>query len=572
MKNIRYIFLILFLAVWSSSCDHDELMTEVPKDFLSPENSFTNKAGFEAAAVDLARRVREKFVAPGDGNDKYPMQGVDVDVATYWENENLTKDFYSWNTINSDNGISSNYWGFFYNLIFHANVIINRADDEVVEWGSDAEKNAMVGEARFYRGWAYHFLANMWGGVPIWLEETSAPKFDFVRASRDEVYQQCKSDLEFASQWMLTEDQTKGGRPPQAAAYHTLAEVNISLGDYQGAIDATSAVINNPVYTLMTERYGRYTDFTFTGWDYAGEQEPWGDVYWDLFRDGNYNRSEGNTECIWNGQMDYDLEGGGRIGTSNAEHGGMQNFERWWCSAPWLAKDINGTQDHLRDTLMGRSVWGAMISDYAAYQIWEYKDDFDRDIRNSKYNMQREFYWLNPASDYVGQLMTPENVQVGRQHCIIPSPVKFTTAVHYGVKQQDGQWHDNGRTFKDWYLMRLPETYLLRAEAYQRKGDNANAAADINVVRNRAQATPVTVGDVDIDLILDERARELFGEEFRLNTLMRMGKLVEYLTKYNSNVLTKGYSLQPHLNLLPIPRSEIEANKEAELIQNPGYE
>jgi hypothetical protein len=101
---------------------------------------------------------------------------------------------------------------------------------------------------------------------------------------------------------------------------------------------------------------------------------------------------------------------------------------------------------------------------------------------------------------------------------------------------------------------------------------NDLAAADINKVRERAQATPVEPSDVDLDLILDERARELFMEEKRMVTLLRMGKLKEYLTKYNSVVLTNGYVLEDKLNLMPIPNSEIEANKEAVLEQNPGYD
>ena len=50
------------------------------------------------------------------------------------------------------------------------------------------------------------------------------------------------------------------------------------------------------------------------------------------------------------------------------------------------------------------------------------------------------------------------------------------------------------------------------------------------------------------------------------------GQLVEYLTNYNSAVIVNGYNLPDHLNLLPIPYSEIEKNKEAVLEQNPGYE
>lgn len=99
----------------------------------------------------------------------------------------------------------------------------------------------------------------------------------------------------------------------------------------------------------------------------------------------------------------------------------------------------------------------------------------------------------------------------------------------------------------------------------------AAAAQDINVVRGRAQATPVTAGDVNIELILDERARELCMEEFRINTLMRTNKLVDHLKMYNPQVKLQGYALDDHLNKLPIPNSEIEANKEGGLVQNPGY-
>src|SRR3546814_6679994 len=84
-----------------------------------------------------------------------------------------------------------------------------------------------------------------------------------------------------------------------------------------------------------------------------------------------------------------------------------------------------------------------------------------------------------------------------------------------------------GALYRDRYMMRLAETYLLRAEAYLGKGDNQHAADDINEVRLRSNATPVAPGDVTLDYILDERARELVYEEHRRITLHRTGKLVE---------------------------------------------
>lgn len=125
---------------------------------------------------------------------------------------------------------------------------------------------------------------------------------------------------------------------------------------------------------------------------------------------------------------------------------------------------------------------------------------------------------------------------------------------------------------KDIILMRLGESYLLLAEAQFKQGKLAEAAVSLNVIRARANATPVTPADITLNYILDERARELVGEENRRMTLMRTKTLVEHATRLNAvspvNQLT-GIT-QTHL-LMPIPQSEINLNKDARLEQNPGY-
>jgi len=110
--------------------------------------------------------------------------------------------------------------------------------------------------------------------------------------------------------------------------------------------------------------------------------------------------------------------------------------------------------------------------------------------------------------------------------------------------------------------------FLLRAEAYLRKNDTEKAAADITAVRRRANATPVDPVNVDIDYLLDERARELVAEEPRRLTLARMGLLDERVKKYNP---VSAPSIKDTHNLMPIPQSEIDANQGAELKQNLGY-
>ena len=97
-----------------------------------------------------------------------------------------------------------------------------------------------------------------------------------------------------------------------------------------------------------------------------------------------------------------------------------------------------------------------------------------------------------------------------------------------------------GSNHKDVYAIRLAETILLRAEAYIGLGKKDLAAADINLIRTRAHANPIDASKADLDYVLDERARELYGEEFSHITLRRMGKLVERVRIYNNNPKNPG--------------------------------
>jgi hypothetical protein len=117
-------------------------------------------------------------------------------------------------------------------------------------------------------------------------------------------------------------------------------------------------------------------------------------------------------------------------------------------------------------------------------------------------------------------------------------------------------------------LGRLGETYLLLAEAQFNQGKLAEAAASINVLRTRAQAPQVTPSQITLNFILDERARELIGEEQRRITLVRTGTLVERTLRLNGASVT---GLTDKNLLLPIPQTSIDLNSSGGLTQNPGY-
>jgi hypothetical protein len=126
----------------------------------------------------------------------------------------------------------------------------------------------------------------------------------------------------------------------------------------------------------------------------------------------------------------------------------------------------------------------------------------------------------------------------------------------------------------DVILIRLAEIYLIAAEAELLLGHPAVAADYINVIRTRA-AWPgyeadmqIGADDVDIDFILDERARELCGEWIRWFDLKRTGKLLERVHKFNPDIK----AIQEYHIVRPIPQAELDALLNGdEYGQNEGY-
>jgi hypothetical protein len=88
--------------------------------------------------------------------------------------------------------------------------------------------------------------------------------------------------------------------------------------------------------------------------------------------------------------------------------------------------------------------------------------------------------------------------------------------------------------------------------------------ASLDAVSYRA-----TPGNVDIDMILDERARELMGEYVRWFDLKRTGKLIERTALMNPWTAQVGQMEEKHY-LRPIPLHEIDRSLPS-IAQNAGY-
>jgi hypothetical protein len=127
----------------------------------------------------------------------------------------------------------------------------------------------------------------------------------------------------------------------------------------------------------------------------------------------------------------------------------------------------------------------------------------------------------------------------------------------------------------DFPLFRLADVYLMYAEAHLRGGSGANPAdltSYINALRTRANnpQNNLSIADVTLDFIIDERARELHWEAHRRQDLIRFGRFTggSYNWAWKGNG-TNGISLSSNLKLYPIPAASLASNPN--LTQNEGY-
>jgi starch-binding outer membrane protein, SusD/RagB family len=556
MKSKKYLIIAILLLIFMS-CDEKEFLKETPLDIYTSDISYKTPSDIVMTLTEMYRLVKFQF----DGSHDYTYMFIGTDACMSPRNATEQVGYGAGTTITPQNARIALMWGGMYNVIKNANLVLDRVN--VVNYPSDELKNAHIAEARFFRGFAYRVLANMYGAVPIVLEVLTKPKFDYVRApSRDAVYQQAASDLEFASQNLPSIDKVAAiGRVSKESAFHILSEVYISLKDYDKAINAGLAIINNPQFALMTQRFGRRTSVPETN------------VFWDMFQKGNVDYQSGNKETIWALQTAYGVPGGGDLPHHSA---GNFKFERAEGNLYWFVKDPKGVSAFIGPTTQNGGRPGGYVSaiNHVKYDIW--RGNWNNDIRNAPCNIKRIFIVDNPASTYFGMPVNnfPNGPDCDTLWHIPPYWMKLTTPNDHPPETiQDPKtglmWASGGGTHKNWQMIRLAETYLLVAEAYLGKGDKVNAAKYINVVRDRAKALPVDPANVDIDYILDERLRELLFEEPRRMTLMRLGLWYARTTKYNQ--WSTPDKVQPYWELFPIPYSEIERNTEAKLEQNPGY-
>jgi starch-binding outer membrane protein, SusD/RagB family len=543
----KYLFIIAIITTLSS-CKKTFLDENIYSGFTP--DALNDSLSFEAAIVGIQNQYALWHTM---GNDNVNSQGflcvwqMGTDVAYNKAPADLDPfavPYTNYENLTATDPSAAFVWKWAYNLINNCNNVITKADAAAM---GQANKNSVKAEASFFRAFAYNTLASLYGKVPVIITPVTGPKTDFVRAPLTEVNNLIIADLTRAKSDLQSVNNVKSNakgkmysRPNKAMASQLLAEVYLRTGDNLKAEQEADAVINSGDYTLTNARYG------------VKATQP-GDAFSDMFIYGNERRGQGNRETIWTLEIENPntITGGAGMTTSSIFPGfvfGAPQQRRVW-----------GNRYHqqagmlLCDSLGGRGISRLAVTYFVLNNYGA------GDMRNSQFNIKRDYWYNNPASPLFGQKVNPNAAGIDTNRFIVPQITKWN--------QYDPNDAFGFAMIKDIIVMRLGETYLLKAEAQLKQGNTGGAATTINILRARAAATPITSADVTMDFILDERARELIGEENRRMTLMRTGTLVNRVAGRGLKIT--GLSSK-HL-LLPIPKSEIDLNKDAVLEQNPGY-
>jgi hypothetical protein len=564
-KNVYNIYaFLLMLLLASAGCKKmdDKFLVTNPETFYTVDNIFSTSAQVDQAVIAIYSQLRDIWANPSEEGWIFMFRGNGTDMFDV-PSIRRANSFNNYGTINANHSNFYSAFSTWYQVIAKANLAIYSAGLPSITWASDADKAYTLAQARFFRAFAYRNLAELFGGVPIVTDVTKIARYDYKRATRVETYQYAIDEL-LAIENDLPEVTSIGGRLVKGAAQHNLCELYLAMGTQLAADGNSTAaqaaftqsiaygnkVIDGGTFALMKTRYG------------ARKTEAQGNVYWDLFQENNVNYQDGNKECIWAIQIDY------------AAYKAEDPRSKLPYSRIYGPVFRNGSPANLGGTLEdvgGRGISQVTPTMYTRDSI--YAGQWSDDMRNTDIVFRRIFLGNVATSPYYG-IPVPWSVlynNMDNQSLDYPVSCKIATDKYTGLA--DGENRSN--LFRDDYFIRLPETILLRAEAKQRNGDKAGAAADINLLRDRANCGyKVTAADMDdkFNLILEERTRELVYEECRWNTLLRMGGTiaVDRIKNYAFWPEAKA-TLNFQYNLWPIPQLVIDANKDVKLEQNPGW-
>lgn len=587
---------MLGLMVSATGCS--DWLDPKPLSFFTPENTFNTYEGLKTSTDMLNRDVRYFDYYPTSGSadpciiSEYFFSEMGVNARTDASDApvDLVRQITPSASLTGNATQINSYWTYLYKGIKDANTLYDRAQN--VEM-TEQQRGEIEALACFHRAFRYYRLVHQYGDVPFIVHEVTGPRYDFYTTKREAILRYLKEDLDRTAPYLS--NNVYIGMVTQAAAYHLLTKINLALGEFEDAVESANKVIGDGVHHLMTERFG------------VDKNDDTKDVVWDLHQSDNKALPE-NKEVLY---MVIDRYDAGSDMRSAAGLEIKRQLVPWYpASGQILTPDgkaafvDNNEQKNPYLLQYGRGVCTLRSTWYHQYSIWTL-DDTDCRHKDGNWVHVKDLTYNNPAlkgtSEWYGKNVRLYNDK-GEQ--LIQDTIRCWSGWPYyksNVADQKASWWRGG--WADWYVFRLAETYLLRAEAYVWLDKPDLAVEDLNIVRRRAGARELTVNEVNISQVLDERARELFYEEPRKCELTRIAFLfaktgkadekgrtysmeefttnnyfynrimdrTEFYNKGVKNAVGNSYTIAPYNVLWPIAEKAISTNVEGHINQTPGY-
>ncbi|MBU2912467.1 RagB/SusD family nutrient uptake outer membrane protein [Reichenbachiella agariperforans] len=515
--NNIYISILSLCLLTLVSCVNDLDVSPTDPDVVGSDKVYETVADYKEG---LAKLYATLALSGQQGPDGYPdIEGIDEGFGNYlrqyWNHQELTTDeaVLSWN----DATIKDFHWhtwtandGFIaamHSRIMYTVALCNEYI-RVTEGKEEDEIKTFQAEARFLRALAYSHGLDLFGAMPFVTEENLPGAFFPERITREDLFAYVEGEL---SDMMPTLGAAgfEYGRADQGAASMLLAKLYLNAEVYIGEDKYDECLA-----ALQTVLAGGYTIPTDYRYSFVADNDDSPEMIFAITYDGIQTQTWGGMTYILHSQIGGSMDAEGMFGTSDAWSG-------------------------LRTT-------SALVNKF--------------DMTNDS----RALFWTD------GQSLEIDDISLFSNGYAV---TKFRN------RKLNGDLSDSNQSVQvdtDFPLFRLADAYLMYAEAVLRGGEGgtrAQALTYVNELRTRAygdNSGEVADANLDLDFILDERARELFWEGHRRTDLVRFGKFTtgDYQWPWKGKV-KEGVATDSYRNVFPVPSAQLVANPN--LIPTDGY-
>ncbi|WP_257658754.1 RagB/SusD family nutrient uptake outer membrane protein [Parapedobacter lycopersici] len=245
---MKKIYFIIHLLIGSTVLSCSELVEiDPPTDSLSGDHLFADDASATSVLNGMYTQLVKAGFASGSSASVTLLAGASADGFVANGSSIASQDIaaFNENALHSEIQGVAGLWNSLYQQVFYANTALEGL--AAADGLSSPVKRQLQGEALFVRAFCYFYLVNLFGEVPLALTGDYRVNNALTRASVAAVYAQLMADLREAVELLPEGFAHTGGervRPNRAAAQALLARALLFTGDWPGAVEQASAVID----------------------------------------------------------------------------------------------------------------------------------------------------------------------------------------------------------------------------------------------------------------------------------------------------------------------------------------